>query len=340
MKEFTKLFNYIFLPIEIENPIWYNAIMKENENIVYLNNPEYDILTEHLFNMPDNHQFEKTTEEIKSRVYHCSNERLNSYFKDLNLKGKIIATVGSSGDQVLNAIFYGAKDITLIDANIFTRAYFEYKTAMIKNFDFDEFIHHLGRFSMFNWKTYSKISHNLSPTTQQFFDELMLNQENDFHYYDEGYLTDSLITNNLFHTPCYYYNTPEENLFYNNEEDYLKLKKLLIENNYNLKIINADITEFPSLLQGKFDYIFLSNIYEYVDKSIMIPIIKKLYKKINKGGAIQYYYTYGTDVRGENLISKLARYKRLRPPYTTAENLHHVYFIDKPQKENILELIK
>ena len=205
--------------------------MKEEKK--YLTNPDYDLLGEKLLTMPDfNAEDYELGEEIKSKVYHCSNERLNAYFKDLNLNNSKIATVGSSGDQVLNAIFYGAKDITLIDANIFTRAYFEYKTAMIKNLDYAEFKSILGRFEMFNWKTYSKISHDLSPRSKMFFDELMLNQDDNDHDYDEGYLTDSLIRNNLLHTPCNNQDTVEENLFYNNEEDYLKLKNLLIENNF------------------------------------------------------------------------------------------------------------
>ena len=86
----------------------------------------------------DNDTYVKKEKELLNKIDEA-NEKLNAYFKDLNLKGSRIATVGSSGDQVLNAIFYGAKDITLIDANIFTRAYFEYKTAMIKNLNFDEF---------------------------------------------------------------------------------------------------------------------------------------------------------------------------------------------------------
>ena len=193
--------------------------MKEEK--IYLTNPDYDLLGETLLTMPDFHEYspEIIQEKIKSKVYHCSNERLNAYFKDLNLKGARIATVGSSGDQVLNAIFYGAKDITLIDANIFTRAYFEYKTAMIKNLDYIEFMSILGTFKMFNWKTYAKISHDLSPRSKRFFDELMLNQDDHGHDYDEGYLTDSLIRNNLFHTPCQYFDTEQENLFYNNETD-------------------------------------------------------------------------------------------------------------------------
>ena len=233
--------------------------MKENK--MYLTNPDYDLLGETLLTMPEYDSFSSRNfgvKEVINKVYHCSNERLNSYFKDLKLKNARIATVGSSGDQVLNAIFYGAKDITLIDANIFTRAYFEYKTAMIRNLSFDKFKKIFGSFYMFNWKTYSKICHDISLRSRRFFDELMLNQDDHGHDYDEGYLTDSLIRNSLFHTPCHNYDFVEENLFYNNEEDYLKLRKLLIKNDFKLTIINAELKEFPSKLKGQFDYIFLS----------------------------------------------------------------------------------
>ena len=311
--------------------------MKEEKK--YLTNPDYDLLGERLLTMPD---FEcedyELSEEIKSKVYHCSNERLNAYFKDLNFKDARIATVGSSGDQVLNAIFYGAKDITLIDANIFTRAYFEYKTAMIKNLDFCEFKYHLGMFSMFNWQVYSKISHDLSPRSKRFFDELMLNQDDHGHDYDEGYLTDSLIRNNLFHTPCHHQDTEDENLFYNNKKDYLKLKELLIENDFKLKIINAELTEFPSKLKGEFDYIFLSNIYDYVDRDLIISVIDKLYKKLNPGGAIQYYYTFGCTPNNKDLISKLANMKTLKSWKDKHLNDHNVYFIERCENEDSLEL--
>ena len=197
MLKLQNFFIIFFLGIEIDKIVWYNKNMKENKK--YLTIPDYDLLGETLLTMPNFEAGEHSlSDEIKTKVYHCSNERLNAYFKDLNLTGSRIATVGSSGDQVLNAIYYGAKDITLIDANIFTRAYYEYKTAMIKNLDFKTFKQHLGRFSMFNWKIYSKISHDLSTRIKLFFDELMLNQDDNGHDYDEGYLTDSLIRNNLF----------------------------------------------------------------------------------------------------------------------------------------------
>ena len=298
-------------------------------------NLNYDLLGEKFLTMPDFDACEyEMSEEIVSKVYHCSNERLNSYFKDLNLKDSRIATVGSSGDQVLNAIFYGAKDITLIDANIFSKAYFEYKTAMIKNLDFEEFINHLGFFSMFNWKTYSKISHDLTQETQQFFDKLMLDQDDDGHDYDEGYLTDSLIKNTLFHTPCYQYNEKEENLFYNNKEDYLKLKDLLIKNDFKLSFIVADLKNFPTKLNGEFDYIFLSNIYNYVDEDVFLKVLDKLYKKIKFGGKIQYHYEFNQF--NTSLLTKTAYLKTLqKPKLNSFEKQHQVYFIDKTDNENL-----
>lgn len=311
--------------------------MNENNNEIYLNNPDYDILTEQLFNMPENHHVLKDLYEIKSRVYHCSNERLNAYFKDLKLDGATVATVGSSGDQVLNAIFYGATDITLIDANIFIRAYFEYKTAMIKNLSFNEFSELIGSFKMFNWKTYSLISHDLSKNTKQFFDELMLNQDDNGHDYDEGFLTDSLIRNNLFHTPCENYNEECENLFYNNESAYNELKKKLISKNFNIEFIVADLNDFPKHLTKEYDYIFLSNICQYVNIVDMFPIIKQLYKKIKVGGAIQYQYTYGSNPEKEPNFKNLTLIKKLISKDVLA-NTHHVYFLEKPAKQKNAEL--
>lgn len=311
--------------------------MKEEK--YYLTNPDYDLLGEKLLTMPSFASPEYSlTDEIKGKVYHCSNERLNAYFKDLNLKGSRIATVGSSGDQVLNAIFYGAKDITLIDANIFTRAYFEYKTSLIKNFNIHEFKKLLGSFAMFNWKTYAKISHDISPRSRRFFDELMLNQDDHGHDYDEGYLTDSLIRNNLFHTPCDQRDNLEENLFYNNEKDYLKLRDLLIKNDFNLKFINAELKEFPSKLKGEFDYIFLSNIFDYVEKEEIQLVINKLIKKLKQDGSIQYQYTFIGSADPKNLINKCAYIKYLNKPIDSLEPEHIVYFVDKPQNKNSIEL--
>ena len=60
-------------------------------------------------------------ESIKNSVVEVDKLRDIENITNLNLKNKSVLTVGSSGDQALNAILSGAKDITIIDANIFTK---------------------------------------------------------------------------------------------------------------------------------------------------------------------------------------------------------------------------
>ena len=102
----------------------------------YLNDFDCDIAGEKLF-LPEfyNNNENYTT----NQAFAISNEMLPEIFKNLNLKDKNVLTVGSSGDQALNAILHGAKDITIIDANIFTQYFIEYKIAVIKTYNFNDF---------------------------------------------------------------------------------------------------------------------------------------------------------------------------------------------------------
>ena len=70
-------------------PFFFNNDKKylQSKEIVDNYNQDYDILTEELFGAPFNPSIIKSNrKEITEGVYYCSNERLNSYFKDLKLK--------------------------------------------------------------------------------------------------------------------------------------------------------------------------------------------------------------------------------------------------------------
>ena len=64
-------------------------------------------------------------------VYPFTTEMLSGYMNLLDLKGKNVLTVGSSSDQVFNAIMMGASKITLYDINIFAEDFFKLKKDMI-----------------------------------------------------------------------------------------------------------------------------------------------------------------------------------------------------------------
>ena len=111
------------------------------------------------------------------KLYLYSNEELSDYFSKIIKKDGNVLTVGSSGDQVLYALLYGAKSVTCFDINPFTKFYFDYKVAAIKNLDFDEFRKVFnGTYSddILKANVYSKISHDLPEDSKYFWDHLFL----------------------------------------------------------------------------------------------------------------------------------------------------------------------
>ena len=65
-------------------------------------------------------------------IYPFATENVSGYFEKLNLLGKSILTVGSSLDQLFNAVICGATEITVFDINPNVRDYFEWKKEMLK----------------------------------------------------------------------------------------------------------------------------------------------------------------------------------------------------------------
>ena len=263
--------------------------MIKRKDYKYLNNPDYSLAGEQFYrNVSDF----LTSNSVVNAAYLTSNEQLDKYLPMLNVAGKKIATVGSSGDQILNALFYGAKDITFIDGNVLAEAYIEYKIALIKALNYKQFKDILiGEKEAFHWKLYRIISPFLSETVRQFFDEIMLMQD-DVKYGTLAYF-DALndfkifngIVNNLPHT--------EFSEFYHSEEAYEKLRRILFAGDFKLSFNVSRLEDFPARLKEKFDVILLSNIYDYVPKFKFNPVLKSLYKNnLKPGGIIQFQYLF------------------------------------------------
>ena len=65
------------------------------------------------------------------RVYPFTTEKIDSYFKHLDLEDKTVLTVGSSGDQALNALTMGAGRVVLFDINPSTEKFYKLKRDLI-----------------------------------------------------------------------------------------------------------------------------------------------------------------------------------------------------------------
>ncbi len=294
-------------------------------------NSEFYSLTYRIFvETPD--RLTNNLDQTAERCYVSSNEYLSEYMREMDLRDKKIATVGTSGDQFFNALLQGCRDITIIDANPYARIFVEYKIAMIKNLDFETFNETVKGSQMFNWKIYAKISHSLSDKSKQFWDTLMLEIEekidDTIDQFDQNKLARQLV-----HREAVFFSD-----FYKDEETYLKLQEALIDDNYQLEFIVADLHQFPRFLKGNYDLIMLSNIFAYHEVGDMRKkfeeTVESLYnERLNPGGTIQVQYLYHhpcyddpTQMAGQQLrIVKL----------DDGHNPRTVYFLDKPLEDNL-----
>ena len=274
---------------------------------------------------------------VTNSVYMTSNEYLSDYFECYDFIGKKIATVGSSGDQLLNAIFYGCRDLTLIDGCILAQPYIEYKFALIKNLNFDEFIKiYFNHDSIFDWSVYARISHDLSDVVKQFFDEIFLLQEPHSRFSDVDYfktLNEYKIKSSIVNRIS---GRKYGSLFYQDEESYNKLKRILNTEKFNIDYKIAKFQDFPTELNEKYDAIFLSNIYDYVPRLSFIRTINKLRKSnLNEGGIIQYQYQFLNTPDNSKRPSQfeLRNLKEIYVPQnkssTSLEHGANVYFLEK-----------
>ena len=196
------------------------------------------------------------------------------YFRHLNLDKKKILTVGKSSDEVFNAAFYGANDITLIENNTYILYYYYLKLAAMYTLTYREFewffykyvFNHHPNNKMFSKKLFKKIKpvlKEINVNAYNFFNELF----NEFDY--------RLIRDNLFNDSGYHRKAQHGfDIYLRNEDTYNKTKRSMININFNY--LNENI--FTSKIDGKYDVINLSSLC--VNNSLYK--MNNLYKRLDE----------------------------------------------------------
>ena len=218
-------------------------------------------------------------------LYLFTNENLNELTEKLYLENKKIITVCSSGDQFFNFLVKHPKDIMLYDINPLTEYLFYLKKAAIENLDYDAFKSFFLDKKIYNKyllskDIYKKIKEDIPDKIKYFWDEL-------YKKYDNY----ALYKSNLFYTIR---NSPKSILNNNNylkdENIYYKLK-ILLKKITEIKYYNINIFEEFLNENNKFDFIYVSNILDYLnidnEKEYYIKlkkIITKLSKTLNTNG--------------------------------------------------------
>ena len=124
-----------------------------------------------------------------SMIYRTTNENISHkpYVAALQDRKDVLAITGS-GDQILNSIFFGGKNITCIDISCFSKYYTCLKVAAIKALsedDYLEYIHANDCSLPLSIKYYEKIRTFLDPLSRKFWDTIFNNYNETALYQSE-----------------------------------------------------------------------------------------------------------------------------------------------------------
>lgn len=235
------------------------------------------------------------SDETFFKVYSFTTENISEYIKYFDLINKKLLTVGSSGDQILNAYYYGARDITLFDINEFSKYYIYLKISAIISLDYLEFQKFFFKHGYdidedyYNKNRFNKDIFNTFKSTLRLFD------------YEAYLFFDELFSNySLRNKSDYLFDDDEDrnrvirgfNIYLKDEESYNKLKNKL--KSISFKFINGDI--FKDNINGLYDNIFLSNLCTWYSINELKELIEKMDKNnLNINGSMLICYLYYTN---------------------------------------------
>lgn len=208
-------------------------------------------------------------------IYRFTNESIELY-KNYLMNRKKVLSVTASGNQILNSILFGSKEIDSFDISRFPKYYFELKKAAIETLTRDEFIDffvgkHLSSLVGFiscykgleNDKLkeyYSGFNNNMDKDYKEFWDEI-------FDIYD---------INQVFYSSLFFFDDCHFQALnpYLYDKNYEKLQKNI--KNAKVKHYIGDIRQISGMLNKEYDLVNLSNIINYIDSDEYKDILNNL----------------------------------------------------------------
>lgn len=236
-------------------------------------------------------------------IYPFTTENIAGYMNDLDLTGKRIITVTGSADHILNAILKGATDITTFDINPLTEKYMDLKISAIKKLSYNEFLN-IFLFDDVNIDYNIITSLDMSLESKNFWIKQLETQN-------------KLLHSSLFNTK--YYN-PTSKLWQNiylKEDNYNLLKTKL--NNVNINFICTSLKDLE--LTQDYDYMFLSNISDYLNLMFTDDLLvsyKNLINKFLKRVKV-IYFAYLYDIENKNFRSDIDDLNKVKKVFSNFE---------------------
>lgn len=306
-------------------------------------------------------ELEKTKELIENyikyhnafsnRVYSYTNENIKSYLNNFDFNDKNSAlSVLSSGDQVFNLIHNGIINIDTFDSNYLTEFYsLGIKKAMILKYDYKDFLHKyldllLGYYSIYKESIFiEKLLPYMDNKYAVFWNELVkFNYDLQSNISDKRLLiSDIVIKKFIMKDRIKLYNN-----YLSSNEDYEILKDNLLNSKINFSCL--DILDISNKFNNKYDFILLSNIFDYLDSRFKLgwnyfylkEEINKMYPMLNNDGVILIHYLFkcimeDNKVKGTLIVGSNIKYNDL-----TNEELCYFDFSDsKNYSDNMKDAI-
>lgn len=281
------------------------------------------------------------------KIYPFTTENISGYIDSFDLKDKKLLTVGSSGDQIINASLEGCRDITLIDVNPYAEYYYYLKIASLLKLNKEEFLKFLSytlkpyitlkeKEEVFNKEEFKKIEETLKKLNYdayQFWSELY----NEFKGNNIRYM---LFASDEYQNPikigC--------NRYLQSEENYNEVRKSIIDT--DIKFINENILNIGKTdINDKFDSIWLSNIGTYLSHESIKKIPEIFSEYLTDYGKLLISYLYITNAIPDNKaqykpIYKLSRtfemLKEFNPELISFTSINGIKYNDDEVKDSIL----
>lgn len=225
---------------------------------------------------------------IESPMYIYATEMVASYYSRIDLVRKSVLTIVGSGDQIINAYFFGAEKVVGFDINQRTLLFFDLKLNALKKLDFEEFLRFFGTNSSngtFETELYQKFSTHLKPEVRELFDGLYENLNGKKMPEMEIFRQRSFLTAGAQNI----------NAYLKDEVSYKKMQEII--QGKEPELMSANILELPSSITSqKFDIINLSNIPNYLvagsNMKTLLGLLTTLGGFLMDGGIIfSYFYS-------------------------------------------------
>ena len=188
-----------------------------------------------------------------SFIYKITNEDVGSYFNLLKDRERIFS-ITASGDQILNSILAGSKDITACDISPFPNYFSALKIAAVKSLSLEEYLNFFiltdEEKLEFSDKYYDKLRVNLDSKSAKFWDHL-------FGFFDG----DEIYSSSLFSREVYTLDGFRKRNPYIEKENYQLLKRKI--DDVHLKYVNTDLGSFKVKFTDCYDLVNLSSILYY-----------------------------------------------------------------------------